>query len=429
MSAQARSDLVAAGDPPAAGHPGPLRLLLGAFGDPGHAFPMIALGRALAALGHAVTLQTWARWRDAVQAEGMEFAAAPEYHVFPTRPRPLNPYEAVVAATREIAPLVARLRPDAVVADILTLAPALAGELAGHPVATLVPHVHPVSDRGFPAYSLGARMPRTAAGRAMWRGLERVSQRGLEQGRAELTETRRRLGLPPLAHVHGGISRSLALVATFPQLEYPRAWPEHVRVVGPLMWEPPYEDVELPPGDDPLVLVAPSTSQDPEHRLLAAALRGLAGAPVRVLATWNRRPPPPTLRVPGNALLVEWVSYSRTMPRCDVVVCHGGHGTILRALSSGCAVVACPAGGDMNENAARLDWAGVGVRLPGRFVAARPLRLAVMRAVGDQAMRARAQRLAAWAAEHDPGAAASEVVLALASTARGPTASSAEPRP
>ena len=36
-----------------------LRLLLGAFGDPGHAFPMIALGRALNARGHDVTLQTW----------------------------------------------------------------------------------------------------------------------------------------------------------------------------------------------------------------------------------------------------------------------------------------------------------------------------------------------------------------------------------
>ena len=42
-------------------------------------------------------------------------------------------------------------------------------------------------------------------------------------------------------------------MATFPQLEYPRDWPEHVRVVGPLMWEPPYHDVELPPGEVKIV--------------------------------------------------------------------------------------------------------------------------------------------------------------------------------
>jgi UDP:flavonoid glycosyltransferase YjiC (YdhE family) len=424
--------------PPPAPAPPPasrrLQLLLGAFGDPGHAFPMIALGRALVARGHQVTLQTWARWSDVVQREGMEFAAAPEYHVFPTRPRPMKPYEAVVAAAKEIAPLVQGLAPDAVVADILTLAPALAAERAGRPLATLIPHVYPVGEVGFPVYSMGARLPRTAAGRALWRRLSSLSARGLEQGRGELNETRRRLGLPALAHVHGGISRQLALVGTFPQLEYPRPWAPQVQVVGPLMWEPPYGEVELPPGDAPLVLVAPSTSQDPEHRLLAASLEGLADAPVRVLATWNRRPPPRRLSVPANARLVEWVSYSRTMPRCDVVVCHGGHGTVIRALSCGCAVVACPAGGDMNENAARVDWAGVGVRLPRRYVAPRPLRMAVLRAVGDEAMRARARSLATWAAGQDAGRVAAELVEELAGqTARvsGPrsTGPSAAARP
>ena len=54
------------------------------------------------------------------------------------------------------------------------------------------------------------------------------------------------------------------------------------------------------------------------------------------------------------------------MPRCDVVVTHGGHGTLVRALASGSAVVVVPEGGDQNENAARADWAGVGVRIPRR---------------------------------------------------------------
>jgi UDP:flavonoid glycosyltransferase YjiC (YdhE family) len=371
---------------------------------------MIALGRALAARGHEVTLQTWARWRDHVEAEGMSFARAPEYEVFPSGPEPLDFYESVVPATRDTLPLLERVQPDVVVADILTLAPALAAELAGVACATLIPHVHPHGERDFPIYSLGARSPRTDFGRAMWRRAHRQVDRGLERGRRELNATRERLGLPALAHVHGGISRELALVATFPQLEYPRRWPEHVHVVGPLMWEPPAADVEPPPGEQPLVLVAPSTAQDPEHRMLHAALRGLAGADVRVLATWNRRLPSRPLPVPANARLVDWVSYSRTMPRCDVVVCHAGHGTLARALSSGCAVVACPAVGDMNENAARLDWAGAGVRLPRRFVSPRPLRLAVERALGDRAMRATARGLGDWANAHDPGGQAAQLV-------------------
>lgn len=377
------------------------RVLLAAFGDPGHAFPMLALGQRLAARGHDVTLETWRRWRGHVEAAGMTFAAAPEYDVFPTRERPLKPYQAVVRAARETAALVARVRPDAMVADILTLGPALAGELEGVPVATLVPHVFPATLPEHPPYSLGARVPRTAVGRAVWRALAGPMDGGLRRGRQELNHTRGLLGLPALDHVHGGISRRLCLVATFPQLEYPREWPAWTRVVGPLMWEPPADDVGPPPGDEPLVLVAPSTSQDRDHRLLRAALEGLTDAPVRVLATWNRRPPRRPVAPSSNTRLVEWVSYSRTMPRCDLVVCHGGHGTVVRALACGVPVLASPSGGDMGENAARIDWAGVGVRLPWRLCTPRGLRLAVERALGDPRMAARARALSAWAAARD----------------------------
>jgi UDP:flavonoid glycosyltransferase YjiC (YdhE family) len=393
------------------------RLLLGAFGDPGHAFPMIALGRALRARGHDVTLQTWQRWQEQVEGEGLTFAAAPEYTVFPSggpNGEPLDFYEAVVHATEDTLPLVRELRPDAVVADILTLAPALAAELEGFPRATLIPHVYPENEPDAPIYSLGARLPRTAAGRALWRCAQGPIRRGVERGRIELNETRARLGLGPLAYGHGGTSRELALVGTFPQLEYPRAWPQWAHVVGPLMWEPPADDVELPPGEDPLVLIAPSTAQDPDHRLLHAALRGLADAPVRVLATWNRRLPAKPLEVPANARVVAWVSYARTMPKCAVVVCHAGHGTLARALASGCAVVACPHIGDMNENAARVDWAGSGVRLPWRFLSPRPLRLAVERALSEPSIKARAVDLEAWVAANNPGAAAATLVERLA---------------
>jgi UDP:flavonoid glycosyltransferase YjiC (YdhE family) len=146
---------------------------------------------------------------------------------------------------------------------------------------------------------------------------------------------------------------------------------------------------------------------------LTAALRGLADAPVRVLATWNRRLPPRPVPVPPNARVVEWLSYSRTMPRCEVVVCHAGHGTLVRALASGCAVVACPAVGDMNENAARVDWAGAGVRLPRRFTTPRTLRLAVERSVVEPSIRARARELADWARAHDAGATAARLVERL----------------
>jgi UDP:flavonoid glycosyltransferase YjiC (YdhE family) len=374
---------------------------------------MIALGRALSARGHDVTLQTWERWRAPIEAEGLTFTPAPEYSAFPIGDSPLDFYEAVVYATRDTLPLVRDMQPDVVVHDILTLGPSLAGELTGVPRATLIPHVFPEAGPGFPIYSFGARLPRTGAGRSFWERAHLPVRRGLENGRVALNRTRSRVGLPPLTHAHGGTSRELALVATFPQLEYPRSWPSHAHVVGPLLWEPPAAEVPLPPGDDPLVLVAPSTSQDPHHRLLHAALRGLADTPVRVLATWNRRLPSRPLPLPPNARLVDWVSYAHTMPLCDAVVCHAGHGTLVRSLASGCVVVACPVAGDMNENAARLAWAGAGVRLPRRFISPRPLRHAVEHALGEPSIRTRARELAAWSTTHDAGAEASALIERL----------------
>jgi MGT family glycosyltransferase len=395
-----------------------LRVFLGAFGDPGHAFPMLALGKRLVLRGHDVTFETWTRWREHVEGEGMTFVPAPEYPVFPTRERPLKPYEAVLRATAETRAAVADCKPDVVVHDILTLAPAMAAELEGVPAATLVPHVHPASAPGAPPYALGARLPRTVVGRSLWRAMERPVQAGLRQGRAELNETRERLGLPRVSRLHGGISSRLCILGTFPQLEYPRAWPNEVRVVGPLIWEPPFGDTEPPPGDAPLILIAPSTAQDPDHALLRASLLGLAGEPVRVLAATNRKPLARPVDVPPNARLVEWISYGRSMPQSDLVVSHAGHGTVARALASGCPVLAVPHSGDMGENAARIDWAGVGVRLPWRLLNSATLRLAARRALATPSVTARARALADWAARNDGATRAAELIEELAMSER-----------
>jgi UDP:flavonoid glycosyltransferase YjiC (YdhE family) len=104
------------------------------------------------------------------------------------------------------------------------------------------------------------------------------------------------------------------------------------------------------------------------------------------------------------------------------VITHGGHGTLARALVSGCAVVVVPAGGDMAENAARVDWAGVGVRLAPRFCTPWGVRLAVRRALGMPELRSRAAEIAAWSfANPGPSTAATQLER-WAATARATTA-------
>jgi MGT family glycosyltransferase len=385
-----------------------LKVLIAAFGDPGHTFPGIALARALRARGHRVVFETWEKWREVLEAEGIEFHAAEEYRVFaPQEGDGPSAGDAAVA----LAPLLDELRPDVVVNDILTLAPALAAEKAGVPWATLVPHVFPEWAPGLPFFAFGgAVLPRTSIGRWLWRAPKPLLEAGLRQGRRDLNEEREKAGLAPTQRFHGGTSEELVLVATFPQLEYPREWPARVHVTGPMGFETPYGDVELPEGDGPLVLVAPSTAQDPECRLVRVALEALADEPVRVLATTNGHTPRDGIDAPENARLYGWLRYSQAMAAADLVVCHGGHGTVARALGAGVPVLCCPAVGDMAENAARVGWAGVGLSLPWRLLGERSLRLTVRRILGDGGFRERAQEIAAWGAANDGSERGAELV-------------------
>jgi UDP:flavonoid glycosyltransferase YjiC (YdhE family) len=334
--------------------------------------------------------------------------------VFPTRERPLKPYEAVVHAVAETRPAIADFGPDVVVNDVLTLAPALGAELERVPLATLVPHFYPPTPPGLPPYGLGAMPGRSPLGRALWTVLARPTHLGVERGRRELNETRRRVGLPPLDRPYGGISEDLCMVGTFPQLEYPRRWPAGVHVTGPLIWQPPGGESGWPDGAGARVLVAPSTAQDPAQRLLRASLAGLAGLPVRVLAV--RRPGAADLPDAPNARLVDWVSYAHAMPAADLVVCHAGHGTLATALAWGAPVVTVPAAGDMAENGARAQWAGAGLNLPGRFLSPMTLRWTVERALARPALASRARELAGWASTHDGADAAARLVERFAAT-------------
>ncbi len=391
-----------------------LRVLVAAFGDPGHVYPAISLGRALAARGHEVVVETWEERRGAVEGAGLGFAAAEEYRMFPPPEPDSADGQHAAEAARALLPLLEEMRPHVAVSDILTLAPALAAERAGVPLATLIPHIYPVVEPGLPFFAIGLRPPRTPLGRAIWKTGQRALDVGLEHGRRDLNLQRERLGLPPVERFHGGISSELALVATYPQLEYPRRWPRGVEVTGPMTFEVPHPEIELPPGEEPLILVAPSTAHDSGNHLVRTALKAFAGEPVRVVATTNRVVPQHPIEVPGNAVLVDWLSYSQLMPAASLVVSHGGHGTVARALGAGTPVLICPIIGDMSETAMRVAWAGAGLSLPWRLCRPQPLRWAARRILEDRSFAAGAERIAAWGRANDGAARGAELVEQLA---------------
>jgi UDP:flavonoid glycosyltransferase YjiC (YdhE family) len=385
-------------------------VLVSAFGDAGHVFPALALSRRLRERGHEVWVETLERWRDIAEERDLRFVPAPERIVLHTPPPDGPAVPTLAESAGALVPLLREVRPDVVVNEVFSQPALLAAELEGLPRATLVHHPYPQSARGLPYAYVGLVAPRTPLGEVGWRIAHPWFARHARRDREELNEVRAELGLAPLDRLYGGISDQLAMIATFPQLEYPRSWPAHVHVTGPMLFELPHPEVDLPEGDDPLVLVAGSTAQDRELFLVRAALQALASEPVRALVVLNQRGLDWSEPVPRNATVVDWASYSQVMPRASLVVCNGGHGTVARALVAGVPLVVSPAGGDMRENAARVAWTGAGMMVPRPLLGARSLRWAVRRVLADPSFSSRARALADWARDNDGAARGAELV-------------------
>ena len=380
----------------------PLRVMIGVTGGAGHAFPAFALGRALRSRGHEVLIESFERWRDVVEEMDIRFEAGPERVIFPGPAEPGETAPDFAEAVRRTVPLLRDFGPEVVIADLFGIVPAIAAELDGVRQATLIPHTWPEYGGGAPPWSWGFKPPRTPFGSLLWRTGRLFEAWPRHRGKLLLDRARVELGLP--AQRRGGptLSDELVMVATYPQLEYPRRRPASVHVTGPMLFELPHPEVELPRGDAPLVLVAASIGQDLERELLGSALEGLADEPVRVLATINQHGASWPGPVPDNARVVDWISYAQAMPQAAAVITRGGHGTICRALSDGVPLLISPAGGDMAENATRVAWAGAGLMLPRRLLGPGPLRWSVRRLLADGRYAERAREIAAWG-RRNPG--------------------------
>ena len=336
------------------------------------------------------------------RAMGLGFAAAQEYQTFPPPPaRRERGRRARPRRRSRCSRCSSRAAPDVVVSDILTLAPALAAEAAGVRAGDADPARVPGARAGAAVLRLrgAAAADRRSGGRCGGRRCP-LLEAGCERGRDELNETRAQVGLPPLERFHGGISESWRWSRPSRSSSTRAAGRPTCRVTGPMPFELPYPDVELPPGDAPLVLVAPSTAQDPDCRLVRVALEALADEPVRVLATTNRHAPrrSPLPPAPPNARRGRLAPlHAGDAGGADLVVCHGGHGTVARALAAGAPVLCCPAVGDMAENGARVAWAGAGLMLPWRL--AQPAALRARGAPDRSAIR----RFASGRARSRPG--------------------------
>lgn len=331
-----------------------MRVAVVAGPDPGHAFPAIALCLRFLAAGDAPTLLTGRKWLDvarqqgicAVELDGLDPTAVDDDGDDGAKIHQRAARMAVLNKQR-----IGDLAPDVVISDSITVCGSLAAELLGLPWIELNAHPLYRPSKGLPPVGSGLA---PGAGMGGWLRdsvMRSLSARSWRLGLRQRSAARVDIGLP--GDEPGPLRR---LIATLPALEVLRPdWPVEAVVVGPLHFEPTTSVLQLPRGDGPVVVVAPSTATTGASGLTELALETLV--PGDVLPAGSRvavsRLDGPDGQIPPWAV-VGLGRQDELLSAADLLICGGGHGTVAKSLLAGVPMVVVPGGGDQWEIANRV---------------------------------------------------------------------------
>lgn len=157
----------------------------------------------------------------------------------------------------------------------------------------------------------------------------------------------------------------------------------------------------LAAGEPPIYLGFGSmVERAPQQALaLASALAAATGRRVLMVRGWSDHPPSADPRV----LVIDAAPHARLLPRCALVVHHGGSGTSHAAMRAGVPSIVVPHLLDQFDFAHRLVQAGVALQMPRTKLDAAGLVALARLALGDGAMLGRAAALARQVAGRDGG--------------------------
>ena len=349
-------------------------------GSSGDVHPFIGLGRALRARGHDVVIVTAGAFEQVVQKAGLGFRETISAQIFDVMSKYPDLWHSRRGLQFVLGTVADHLRlgyervaevyepgRTVLVGHALSFGTRLLEEKHSVPAATL--HLAPSifrSDFQQPAMSperdfSGA--PRWFK-RTLWWGVDRFLTDPLIV--PKLNAFRTELGLPRVSRVfREWVHSPQCVIALFPDWFAPRQpdWPAALQFTG----FPQYDESDqqqlspsllrfLDAGEAPIVFTPGSANQN-----AAAFFRGAVDAAARLnrrallLTKFTEHLPtlPATVHHEGYAPL------SRVLPRCALLVHHGGIGTLAQALAAGVPQLTMPMGFDQPDNTSRLLRLGV----------------------------------------------------------------------
>jgi MGT family glycosyltransferase len=285
---------------------------------------------------------------------------------------------------------------DLVLCSFFAYGAMIAAEAAGVPYDVLVPNAYLFPARGMPPVGLGLKPAEGRLGRLRDRMINGVTIRQWDKALPEVNALRASLGLEPFDHFFDVLSRARRqLVLTSPDFDFPAELPANVRYVGAVLDDPGWATTtpwSPPPGEDPLVLVALSSTFQDHAETLQRIADALGRLPVRGLLTTGPALEPGALSPPANVTVVGAAPHSEVLRHAAAVVTHGGHGTVVRSLAAGVPMVVLPHGRDQADNATRLGMRGAALSLK-RTASPDAVAAAVRRVLKEPSFREGAARL------------------------------------
>lgn len=422
---------------------GSLDFLFTTFEGGGAVSAMIAVATRLAGRGHAVRFMSDECNRAEAEHAGLEFIpwitapgrtdktaatdfardwepASPEAGFVQLRDRLMCGPAAQYAT--DVVNAIRTRAPDLIVSNDLLMGPAIAAQATERPFVLFGPNISLYPLPGLPPVGPGLLPAETEADRAQHAAIAAAIRALLNGGLPAVNAARAAFQLPPIDDVMEQLEAAECyLLATSPAFDFPSASPSPsswMRYVGPELadpawahpWQSPWSDTD----ERPLDLIAFSTSYQNHLGVLERIAAALGDLPVRAVLTMGPGLAGHDLRAPSNVAVCESAPHGPLMRDARLVITHGGHGTIVRALVAGVPLLCIPVGRDQGDNTVRVTARNAGIGLP-PTASSEEIRSAVNTLLQQASYREAARQLGARIADD---AARSTVVEELESRAR-----------
>lgn len=227
-----------------------------------------------------------------------------------------------------------------------------------------------------------------------------------------INRTAKHFGVPGYDSIFDFWRGDITLVAEPAEFSRVKLPPKHT-FCGPLI---PHDEFPLPaelvaiPGDKPLIYFAMGSSGTPE--IVARIVESFEGRPYRVIAPVRfQLKQVPSVHIPANVLVTDWVPALQVNKLADLAVIHGGIGTVMVAAMAGKPVVGVGMQIEQVANLACLERLGFAIRVGKSRNPSAKVQSAIQKLMHDETARAKATAFAKTIAHWDGPRTAAETLL------------------